>query len=398
MKERVLALCSSVMPGFYRLTVIFLISHFLTFNVEKNVNLFVFITGLCMFTSLGLSISLIKSTSGEKNTLLKNSVYFTHLSTLILISAAVIIIVSFFDFFELKEIGSVFLLLISLGCFQLERHFYLSDKNMKCLFYLDLLLIILTVCAFVIFGSENGINIISFSNVIIVLISWFFSKRFKKKNVDIVNKEVTLTGIKLGYSNLISSGVMYILPMLMLSVASEKLVSIFSMVVTISGIILVFPRAALNTKIQKLAEDARSGFVSKGYYQQSNKIIRNICIAAYPLSIIASVIYLFFNGINIFQVEPKMLIVIAVMLLMLLVGQLSLIDSMLIIFLNREMIALKYNTITFMSVIICYLIFSNLDLGGQFSIELMLIILSIILICYLVRFGIFRRNINFFVS
>ncbi|HIF9403360.1 TPA: hypothetical protein ACX6RY_003363 [Photobacterium damselae] len=395
LKNKLYAILSAVMPGGYRLIAIYMLN-VLLLAAENSlvVSQFVLVTGLCMFSSLGLSTSYIKQAGGGELHTHTNSVYMTHVASLLLISLCVALTSVMFQLVPIESAAVFTFALFAIGAYQLERHYYLAKNQLDKLFQLDCLLVVITAISFAIWSNSNGLLLIAGANGVAVLISTLLSRRYTIKNVQWYDPQTLIMGVKLGYSNLVSGGVMYILPTLMLTVANDRLVSMLSMVVAISGAVLVLPRAVFNTKIQKIASDARDGQVDNSFYAKTNKQIGLICILSLPAILLLSLIYLYINGYHIMNEAPLMLGVITIMLLVLIVGQLSLVDSMLVIFLNKENAALKYNTITFVAMMLCYVGFSVFKVSSDYAIISMMAIISLMLICYVVRLYKFKKIIN----
>lgn len=395
LKKNIYAILSAVMPGAYRLIAIYMLNMLLLSDgSDLVVSQFVLVTGLCMFSSLGISTSYIKQAGGEELHAHANTVYITHLASLLLISLCVALASVLFHLVPVENAAVFTLALLAIGAYQLERHYYLASNELHKLFQMDCLLVVITAIGFVIGPNSNGLLLIAGANGVALLISILISRRYAIKDVQWYNPQTLIMGVKLGYSNLVSGGVMYILPTLMLTVASDRLVSMLSMVVAISGAALVLPRAVFNTKIQKIASDARDGKVDNDFYAKTNKQIGLICLLSLPAILLLSLIYLYINGYHIMNEAPLMLGVITVMLFVLVVGQLSLLDSMLVIFLNKENVALKYNTITFVVMLLCYVGFSIFKVSSDYAIISMVAIILLILICYVVRLYKFKKVIN----
>ena len=176
---------------------------------------------------------------------------------------------------------------------------------------------------------------------------------------------------------------MYLIPSIFKSVLDGKDIYIMSIGATISGVVLIFPRSILNDKLQKLSKDAREKTIDIDYYNKIKKSLNYICLVLIPISMIVTVFYLFFNNINPLN-YPIMSFNVALMMLIIIVGQLSIVESTLLVFLNGENKIIGFNTLIFVFVLIFYFCISFISI--YFSPEyLVSVFLFGVLLLYVIR-------------
>ncbi|EMG7940809.1 hypothetical protein V5L02_004617, partial [Enterobacter hormaechei] len=104
----------------------------------------------------------------------------------------------------------------------------------------------------------------------------------------------------IGNSNLISSGILYFLPMIAFSLSGAEITSIISLMVTAAGIITVFPRAMLNLKVKELHLILLNN--KEQYYDQSRCFKKQI-IYIMLLGFIAMMGYVYLAAKNASTIE-----------------------------------------------------------------------------------------------
>lgn len=389
MANKLFSFLITVTPGIYRLVVIFFINHFCAAGVIKDyVNIYILATGLSLFSGLGSSINLLKHSGGEvNNNVLKKNYVEHYISSIVL---AIIVFILSLSINKSLNYFYLFFCIMSLSTYQVFRHYYLSNKKFKTLLIFD----VLNLTATIIIGLFDVMLAIISSNL---LFGFFLLLKSLSRNVEYKFKWVLISSCKLGYSNLVSSGVMYIIPSLILIISNSETAYVLSMVVTISSVIMIIPRVLMNNTIPQISKDARSGFVDYDTYNSFNKKLLMICLFITPFAMITSYFYLFVNKVNIFNLGDGYFYIISSLMLMLVISQLSLLDSMLIYFLKKEKIALIANSIIFLLVLIIlygaktkFIEITNYKL-------LIVIVFSFITLGYSIRYKIFKSEINMFV-
>lgn len=383
--DKLLPLLITCMPGLYRLAILFIFSHFLVNNSNSTINAYVFSTGICIFTSLGFALNIVKDISGETDKSIVNKKYTENFLCIILLSTLSIVALLLSGLIDKEEIKNIYLLVVSLGLYQFERNYLLGKNYLSYIFILDLFLLLITTA--MIWNNMDGVFSLCIANLTAVLISLIISKRTPVLSFE---WKVFSSGITLGYINLVSGGIMYILPQIMSSIASDNTVTIMSMAVAVSGIAIIFPRALLNANIAKIAEKIKTNNFTKIEYKILNKKVKIICCVLFPISLVASLFYIFISGV-ILTFEIEQVLIISCITLVVISAQLSIIDSVVLIFSNNERIALIANTIIFFIIMgvyisINYSILTVINNGYYF------ILLSLFFL-YLIRYFVFKRAV-----
>ncbi|CAH0534284.1 hypothetical protein VST7929_02200 [Vibrio stylophorae] len=339
------SLSSASMPGLYRLFVLFLIARFS--NDVLFINGFVFCLGLSMFSCLGVAIDFLRKISVKKENQMIGKHYIEAMLSMVAISLISCAIAMLFSGGRSFGLCNMVVLLTSFGIMHLERHLLLAKSDMKGVFKFDLIMIPAFFILF--FFGFDSVLAVSLSIFISVCISRCHESYITWGGCNISASGVWssfIAGLKLGYSNVVSGGVIYLIPMFLSERQNADDLNVISLCIAVSGVVLVLPRAVFNFNLGKIA----SVSFDENYFAvlcKTKKMINSACLFLLPISILFSFVYLAVSGINPFVLDANLYVAMVVLMLVLIVGQLSLVDSNLIIFLHRELIAIFANSVIF---------------------------------------------------
>lgn len=196
-----------------------------------------------------------------------------------------------------------------------------------------------------------------------------------------------LEAFYIGHSNLISSGILYFLPMVCLSLTNAEITKAVSLLVTAAGIVTVFPRAMLNMKIRDylclLQKDKH------GYYLEAKKFKLKVS-AVMVFGIITMMVY----GVVVINGLPITHIVILCLAISLFIfaAQYSVLETMMVNLIGEEKRLLVLNFVTFALFIATYFILNHLPVSNyllSFS-----ILCFVIFISYTFRYFVLKRFIS----
>lgn len=246
-------------------------------------------------------------------------------------------------------------------------------------------------------------SIVSIGTLIIVAISYIF-----KSNVTTVFLYLTLYNFslvivykmlykgdglttkfisptKIGFSNLSSSGIVFIIPLVIAKVGNSNLSGIVSDITVMMGIITLIPRSHTNYKIPDLILLFKNN--SKDFSKELNKVcITNLAIASTGIAILLSLLYIKWG-----LVDTNIIIFVIIITLYYVVGQYFMPDSILINTSGQENTSLAVNTtILVLFIALCYLLISYASLQLSYNAVL---IPAFLLIAGITKFSIYRYNL-----
>ncbi|MDO6707168.1 hypothetical protein [Photobacterium sp. 1_MG-2023] len=329
------SLIVSVMPGAYRIYLLWMVSFFLGNSEATGLSVYYTLTtSLLMVTSLGYCLITLKDLSGVS---FQDGFkyYYKSITGILVLSFSIWGGYSLYnDVFNLEKLY----LIVFLGIYQLERHYWLKDKRFFNLALIDLLLVLLTT---LLFGFSNNLNpyiIISLSHIASIFVS-FICRKLNDNNTDNLSGVSAnespnhFESIRVGCSNMISSGVFYFIPSAVLLFDAESFVQLIALTVTLSGVAIVFPRAVLNSYIPKVSKEVKLGKFDNCLREEINKKIRVLCVLLYVPVIIACIIYLYVSGV---ALNSQSIILVGLICATVTIGQLYLLDSYILLFMDMD--------------------------------------------------------------
>ncbi|EKS6408020.1 hypothetical protein NM573_004487, partial [Enterobacter hormaechei] len=244
LNDKLWSLLFTVLPGVNRVLLFFIVSHVVTTHT------------FALFSSvysIAVIISMIGGV-GVGTVILKNNTEFgmlgflkaTIIGFVTSICSAIIILFFFKDVLSSSWLG---LIILSVGLImnQILRYMIIVNKSFKIGTFNELVLMLPSLI-FLVMSQIDLISILGIMYIIqslLVVLICFKDSSNPKLNY-------FKGAFYIGNSNLISSGILYFLPMIAFSLSGAEITSIISLMVTAAGIITVFPRAMLNLKVKEL--------------------------------------------------------------------------------------------------------------------------------------------------
>ncbi|MEG5692490.1 hypothetical protein [Enterobacter quasihormaechei] len=370
------SLLFTVLPGVNRVVLFFIVSHVVTTHT------------FALFSSvysIAVIISMIGGV-GVGTVILKNNTEFgmlgfvkaTIIGFVTSLCSALIILFFFRDVLASSWLG---LIILSVGLImnQILRYMIILNKNFK-IGALNELVLMLPSLIFLMMSRMDLISILGIMYIIqsllIVLIC------FKNSN----NPELSYFKgtFYIGNSNLISSGILYFLPMIAFSLSGAEITSIISLMVTAAGIITVFPRAMLNLKVKDFHLILLN---NKEQYHEQSRTFKKQILYIMMLGFVAMISYVYIAAKDASTIE--ILTVGLCIFSFISVGQYSIIESTLINLVGKEKLSLLLNAITFTIFIIMYYVMHKFI---SFPPLIAIVILSgTVLMAYYIRYFIMKK-------
>ncbi|HCM9323851.1 hypothetical protein YA43_04530 [Enterobacter hormaechei subsp. steigerwaltii] len=376
LNDKLWSLLFTVLPGVNRVLLFFIVSHVVTTHT------------FALFSSvysIAVIISMIGGV-GVGTVILKNNTEFgmlgflkaTIIGFVTSICSAIIILFFFKDVLSSSWLG---LIILSVGLImnQILRYMIIVNKSFKIGTFNELVLMLPSLI-FLVMSQIDLISILGIMYIIqslLVVLICFKDSSNPKLNY-------FKGAFYIGNSNLISSGILYFLPMIAFSLSGAEITSIISLMVTAAGIITVFPRAMLNLKVKELHLILLNN--KEQYYDQSRCFKKQI-IYIMLLGFIAMMGYVYLAAKNASTIE--IMIVGLCIFSFISVGQYSIIESTLINLVGKEKLSLLLNAITFTIFIIMYYIMHKFI---SFPPLIAIVILSgTVLIAYYIRYFVMKK-------
>lgn len=292
---------------------------------------------------------------------------------------------TYFYFVSNDSFGKFLLISIGVLVNQISRFYVISTSSFLYGGRFEIINLILTTLLLSIIPNEFAL-VIFFVYLLNILFILKMRNLKEEDDAAISIKNDISSALTIGYTSLISSGIVFMFPSITASWGNDDLVSSLGLILGVIGIISVVPRSVLNNKLKMINESlinkdfivfkAESTFIKK----TTNKII------------LPSVVILVFYVI--IQLQSFSLDVIAFLVsisFFVYVGQYSLVESNVVNFIGKEKLSLLSNLTIF-------LVFIGMAKLSQCFIENgfvgMTSICLLCALCYYVRMEFFRYLIR----
>lgn len=366
--NKILALIYTVFPGANRVMLFFIAAKIMNISAFSDFSVaYSFAVIISMVGAIGVGTLIIKN---EINlSLLK---FIRYIFIAIYISLPVFV-VSFFSSDIKDQILGIILLSIGLSANQIYRNEIILKKKFFNGVLYEASLMTFSILSVVIFREY----IIYYISLVYILLSILF-KKIESKSLSNNDINIKQAGY-ISYSNLISSGILYFLPIMSSSLSTVEVTKVVSLLVSVIGIVSVFPRALFNLKIKEIKNNLEGKKINQ--YKDEIKKYRLITSFIMILSIIVVSIYMFImnTGVN----YKYVFVFIILVSLFIYIGQFSIPETTMINMIGYEKYSLLLNLIMFLFFTITYLILKVINISGVFF-PLYILCLSII-VGYLFR-------------
>lgn len=291
-----------------------------------------------------------------------------------------LVILMFFPQLINANLYGIILLAFGLVVNQILRHMIIVKKLFFIGAAMEFLLAVFPVL-FVLGITVDYILTLSFVYILqsVTVVLLFF--RDNDSKIDYVE------AFYIGHSNLISSGILFFLPMICLSLTNAEITKAVSLLVTAAGIVTVFPRAMLNIRIRDYQQYLQRD--KSRYYIEAKKFKCKVSMV-----MISGIIIMMIYGSMIIKDLPVIDTIILCMAISLFIfaAQYSVLETMVVNLIGEEKRLLLLNFITFAIFIVTYLILNHLK-----SIHYLLSFATlcfVIFISYMSRYLILERVIQ----
>ncbi|EHN71534.1 hypothetical protein [Aliivibrio fischeri] len=371
MKNVLYSICYTVLPGFHRVVLFFItaklmsVDNFAHFSVSYSFSIIVSMVG-----AIGIGTIIIKDEISLSLKMYMNSIIMA-----IFISIPVIFIGSWYYYSYHNNIIQSIVLAIGLSANQIYRNEIILKKKFLYGSLYESFLLLLSILIIV----NNTDNIILMLGLLYIVVSFLFKllEKVPYKKAEFNIEQATY----ISYSNLISSGILFLLPIMSVSLTSTDVTKVVSLLVSIIGVVSVFPRAIFNLKIKEVKNDlVNKNFIS---YKKNIFKFRYLTTVLMLFSFIVVSFYMYYMN----DILPFFMVFVFVILvsLFLYVGQMSIPETTMINMIGHERYSLLLNLSIFMFFCSTYFLLKFISFDGEF--------ISLYILCSSILVGYFSRAI-----
>ncbi|EKK9972959.1 hypothetical protein V4F45_001566 [Vibrio parahaemolyticus] len=371
------------LPGFSRLVIFYIAA------LMVDTNSFASFSSVY---SLAIVVAMVGAI-GSGLLILKDEIVVTVSSMLKFTVISVIVSLPvFFIFFlnsnDLELFVYLFILGLGLSANQVLRHSIILEKRFFLgAFYETVLILSSLICIFL-FTNHLIFSI----GVSYILTSITFSliksplNKDKKNNINIKSIMV------IGYSNLASSGILFLLPTFSAVISEAEITKVTSLLVSVIGVVTVFPRAIYNLKIidfKRLLEERDVCNYKISLFDYRKKVY---------LIMAMGILFVNFYALTIETDIPRINIFIYSLIIssFICIGQVFMPETNMMNFINKEKYLMFLNFFVFFLFFFSFLIIKNLNfLDGFYSIQVLCLLISFL---YAIRSALVIREIEGYMS
>lgn len=339
MTNKLILLIVTALPGFIKVFLFILVEKLYSIDVLGNFSNDYYLAQLFIIvTAVGLSgIVMVNIPKVEE--------YKNHITKIIntsfLYCIFILPIFLIFYKFNLFYFIDSFVLLISMSIYLIIRHFFLARKEYINLFYYDLFLLFLLTIFLVFFDQLNVIQKIYIPYLIIVILFIFKTKKINIKILDIFDIKQSF---HISLTNFFSGGIFFLIIPLSTKTLGNEYTALLGIVLTISSIIILLPRAISTFYLPSMAKNIQNKEFSNNLYKRLLKINFITLFLLFISTFILLYIIKFYFFKDLFSLKNSEILYILFML-SILVSQISLIPSNFIMVLKKNEFTFKLNII-----------------------------------------------------
>lgn len=360
---------------FYLVSIRFSVSEFASFSALYSVSLMFSMVG-----GIGCGMLIIKDE-------IKLNLYrIFYLSTFGTIFSLPILL---FNWTKLNsDIMSVVLFGFSLVVNQMLRHALILKRRLSIGALYELCIFINTL----IISDTIGFDYLLLAFAInYIFVSLLFTLVYIKETTitDVFNFDINEV-IYIGYSNLLSTGILFFFPVFSLQLTNSEISKVLGLVVSSIGIVSVFPRAILTNKIKELKDFYTDNNFYKYAFEVKKFRLKVAVIMFFSLFLV--LIYGYFIKTTL-PYESVVIVIISIFSF-LFVGQISIPETTMCNMIGEGRFSFYWNLIVFTIFIGFYYILSLFKFDGDiFNLVLMSVVVFIL---YFVRMFFMNKKINSF--
>ncbi|RFU90116.1 MULTISPECIES: hypothetical protein [Citrobacter] len=371
------ALAFTTLPGANRVVLFYIIAHVTTthyFGLFSSAYSYAII--LSMVGGVGVGTEMLKY-GAELGIVgfIKASLW----AVVISLFSGVIILLSFGNVIQLSFLG-VALLSIGLTMNQILRYMIIVKKNFL-VGAINELIFILPPLIFIFYRKLDILTVLGSLYIIQSLLVVLLFFKDKKHNINA--KEAFL----IGHSNLISSGILYFLPIISLILAGSDITKVITLMVTTAGIITVFPRAILNMSIRDFQTYIQHDKVK--YAAKSNEFKRQVS----AIMLFGIIIMIAYGAFAAKDVSLLSVIFIGFSIaLFIFLGQYSILETTMINLVGKEKLSLMLNLVSFLIFLATFFILQYININS--AVIPMFLLCLMVSVSYLSRYLIMKKVLN----
>lgn len=371
------------LPGFSRLVIFYIAALMLDTNSFASFSsAYSLAVVVAMVGAIGSGLLILKD---EIAVTVSSLLKFTVISVIVSLP---IFFIFFLNSNDIELFVYLFLLGLGLSANQVLRHSIILEKKFFLgAFYETVLILSSLICIF------------SFTNHLILSIGIsyiFISITFSLIKSPLDNNNNSNNNIKsimvIGYSNLASSGILFLLPTFSTMISEPEVTKVTSLLVSVIGIVTVFPRAIYNLKVidfKRLLEDRDVFNYKLSLFDYRKKVYLIMALGIFFVNSYALTIETDIPKINIFIYSLMMSSFICI-------GQAFMPETNMMNFINKEKYLMFLNFFVFFLFFLSFLIIKALNfLDGFYSIQVLCLLISFL---YAIRSALVIREIEGYMS
>ncbi|TXN15023.1 hypothetical protein [Vibrio parahaemolyticus] len=375
------------LPGFSRLVIFYIAALMLDTNSFASFSsAYSLAVVVAMVGAIGSGLLILKD---EIAVTVSSLLKFTVISVIVSLP---IFFIFFLNSNDVELFVYLFLLGLGLSANQVLRHSFILEKKFflgAC--YETVLILLSLIC---IFSFTNHLILsIGISYIFISITFSLIKSPLDNNNNNNNNSNNNIKSIMvIGYSNLASSGILFLLPTFSTMISEPEVTKVTSLLVSVIGIVTVFPRAIYNLKVidfKRLLEDRDVFNYKLSLFDYRKKVYLIMALGIFFVNSYALTIETDIPKINIFIYSLMMSSFICI-------GQAFMPETNMMNFINKEKYLMFLNFFVFFLFFLSFLIIKALNfLDGFYSIQVLCLLISFL---YAIRSALVIREIEGYIS
>ncbi|TOG10849.1 hypothetical protein CGJ08_19625 [Vibrio parahaemolyticus] len=375
------------LPGFSRLVIFYIAALMLDTNSFASFSsAYSLAVVVAMVGAIGSGLLILKD---EIAVTVSSLLKFTVISVIVSLP---IFFIFFLNSNDVELFVYLFLLGLGLSANQVLRHSIILEKKFflgAC--YETVLILSSLIC---IFSFTNHLILsIGISYIFISITFSLIKSPLDNNNNNNSNSNNNIKSIMvIGYSNLASSGILFLLPTFSTMISEPEVTKVTSLLVSVIGIVTVFPRAIYNLKVidfKRLLEDRDVFNYKLSLFDYRKKVYLIMALGIFFVNSYALTIETDIPKINIFIYSLMMSSFICI-------GQAFMPETNMMNFINKEKYLMFLNFFVFFLFFLSFLIIKVLNfLDGFYSIQVLCLLISFL---YAIRSALVIREIEGYIS
>lgn len=296
----------------------------------------------------------------------------------------------FLYFIFVKNDFALEFMIVSIGVLlnQIFRFYIISNSNLCYGGKIELLNFLLIMPLLFMFPEDPEWSIFFAYSSNALLLFYLTEESEKIKSTRYIS-DLTSSSV-IGYTSLISSGIVFFLPQVAHDWGNENLLSTLGIVLGVVGILSIIPRSILNSKLRKINEALSSKNISE--FNLECVFVKKVTNRVIIPSIIVLIFYVLIQARNI---DLGLIFFLSSMSVFIYVGQYSLVESNAVNFIGLEKLSLITNIIIFSLFLLLSKVVPSLVHDSYVGMSCLCISCAIF---YYIRMRFFNRKIGRYIS